>query len=117
MAPDMATPAACLAQRSSGVKTACAGPASEACFYFFAEEKEKTHPARWEVQPLATDLLELVLLLRSRPAVRSHQGRGEGIPQIRIAGGCRGKVCSRRAGGALEGSGWWLLVPVSWVNF
>lgn len=84
---------------------------------FCAGGKEKSHPAGWRVQLLATDLLELVLLLRLGPAVRSHQGRGRGIPQIRIAGGSRGKVCSRRAGGALEGSGWWLPVPVSWANF
>lgn len=84
---------------------------------FFAGEKEKPHPARWRVQLLATYLLELVLLLRSGPAACFRQGRGRGIPQIRVAGGSRGKVCSRRAGGALEGSGWWLLVPVSWVNF
>lgn len=59
------------------------------------------------MQLLATDLLELVLLLRLGPAVRSRRGRGRGrgIPQIRIAGGSRGKVCSRRAGGTLEGSG------------
>lgn len=40
VAPDVATPAACLAQQSSGVKTACAGPAGEACFYFLLEERK-----------------------------------------------------------------------------
>lgn len=87
--------------------------------FFFFPLKEKTHVLVGGNAALATHLLELVLLLWSGPVVHPHQGRCGGIwiPQIRIAGGCQGKVCSRRAGGALEGSGWWLLVPVSWVNF